>query len=143
MIKNAGGLFSPADEESEQQLLKLKNCDHYSIDIKLNHNYKLLQKIQCFYDFCCQHYYGDIEAHKDNIKRNHVIYVLKCTAGYFDQEYDRDGNAFMVKARSISYEKMSHEDRCDYYKRLTQAALDGVFDRTNDNNVINQVIDWF
>ena len=88
LIKQVTGELIPADEQSYSQMAKVSIGKVYKCDITLNQNYKLLQKIQCFYDFCCKYYYGDSEAHKDRIKRDHVIYVLKCTAGYFDQQYD-------------------------------------------------------
>lgn len=130
-----------ADEESEAKYKKLKPGT-YSFDVKLNQNYKLHKKIFGFFSFCCIHYYGDIEAAKNEYNLDYVRKQLTILAGYSEQVFNRDGG-FKVVARSLKYEKMSPEERGEFYKRLVDAALENVFDRTTDDNILNQVKGWF
>jgi len=142
MIKQVDGGMIPADEESYIKYAKVDLGQVYKCDITLNQNYKLHKKIFGFFAFCTQHYYGDHEAHKDNFQLEYVREKLTIIAGYRRQVFDRNGG-FELRARSLSYESMTPEERGDFYKKVTQAALDRVFDRTTDENIINQLVSWF
>ena len=140
MRKYPGGLMGPADEEAEQQLQKIKNCDCYSVDIKLNHNYKLLQKIHVFFKFCAQNYYGD-----ENVSEDQVAFVknkLLVFAGYYKQVFLRDGVRFELVPKSISYASMTPEERDKCYNQLVNAALKHVFN-TYDENTFNKLMGFF
>ena len=140
MIKVAGGAFLPADEEAESQLQKIKNCSHYSVDIKLNHNYKLLQKIHVFFKFCAQHYYGDTDVAPEQIKLTRD--KLTMSAGYVRQVFLPDGIRFELYPMSISYAKMTPEERGDFYNKIVNSALKNVF-HTSDENTFNQLMSFF
>ena len=140
MVKLAGGAMLPADEQAESKLQKLKNCDHYSVDIKLNHNYKLMQKIHVFFKFCAQHYYGDINVTADQILLTREKITM--SAGYVKQVFLPDGQRFELKPLSISYAKMTPDERSDCYQRLVTAALKNVF-HSADNNAFNQLMSFF
>jgi len=143
MIKQAGGLFSPVDEEAEDQLKKLKNCDVYSVDIKVNNNYRLHKKIFGFFGFCCNYKYGDINASKDEYYLNKVRKDLTINAGYYKQVFEPDGLSFELVALSLKYKSMPDNDRQDFYKRITQAALDNIFNNSADDDTLNQLLNWF
>lgn len=140
MIKNAGGLFSPADEEAEDQLRKIKNCDHYSVDIKLNHNYKLLQKIHVFFKFCAQNYYGDVDVTKEQIELTRSKITM--SAGYVKQVFLPDGIRFELYPMSISYAKMKPDERQACYKKIVTSALKNVF-HSADENTFNKLMGFF
>jgi hypothetical protein len=140
MVKLAGGIFSPADEEAEAQLQKIKNCDHYTVDIKLNHNYKLLQKVHVFAKYCAQFYYGDIDVDKDQVEL--VRKKLLIFAGYHKQVFLADGIRFELTALSMSYDKMTPEDRNTCYNKLVDAALIHVF-KSADEKIFNQLMSFF
>ena len=44
---------------------------------------------------------------------------------------------------SIAYDKMTPEQRGEFYKKIVDAALKHVFDRTNDERVLNELVNWF
>ncbi len=143
MIKTANSKFWPASQEDEEKLKKLKSADVYEVNIKANQNYELHKKTMGFFAFCCDFYYGDSEAHKDEYKFDHVRKKLTVIAGYYHQVWDRDGVNFELVPMSLKYEKMAAEERGIFYKRVTDAALKRVFDRTTDQNVINQLLGFF
>lgn len=93
--------------------------------------------------FCTNYYYGDMDASKDEYNVQYVRNKLTVIAGYHKQVWSRDGTSFELLPRSISYEKMPPEERQVFYKKITDAALKRVFDRTTDQNVINQLLGWF
>lgn len=143
LIKTANGKFWPADEESENKIAKLKAADIYSADIKVNQNYELHKKIFGFFAFCTNYYYGDMEANKCSYQLDFVRRKLTVVAGYHKQVFSRDGVSFQLVALSLKYESMPDEDRQDFYKRITQAALDNVFNNGPDENTLNQLLSWF
>lgn len=140
MIKFAGGVLAPANEEAVEALTAVKNNEHYTVDIKLNHNYKLLQKIHVFFKFCAQHYYGDKDVTRAQIELTREEITI--SAGYFEQRFYPDKVSFKVVPKSISYAKMSPDERGECYGRLVTAALKNVF-HTADENTFNQLMGFF
>ena len=135
--------INPANEQSMIALNKLKYGEFYSCDIKLNQNYRLHQKIFGFFAFCTNYYYGDMEASKDEYSVLYVRNKLTVIAGYFKQQYSRDGTSFELIPLSLKYDSMPPETRQEFYKKITDAALKRVFDKTTDSNVIAQLMNWF
>ena len=88
-------------------------------------------------------WYGDNEASKDKKQLELTREELTIDAGYFEQQFYPDGKSFKVVAKSISYAAMPDEDRQVFYKRITQSALDNIFDNGADENTINQLLSWF
>ena len=143
LIKTANGKFWPVDEESELKIAKLKKGDVYVADIMVNHNYELHKKIFGFFVFCTNYKYGDIDAGKDQYYLDKVRKDLTISAGYYKQVFERNGIDFEVVALSIKYESMPDDERQVLYKRITQAALDNIFNNGADDNIINQLLSWF
>ena len=140
MVKNAGGLLSPADEEAEEQMKKLKNCDHYSVDVKLNQNYRLHKKMFAFFKYCAQHYYGDTDVDADQV--DYTRRQLLIASGYTKTMVDPNSGFIEVTAKSMSYEKMTPEDRPSCYKKIVNAALVNVF-HSADESVYNKLMSFF
>jgi hypothetical protein len=140
MIKVAGGALLPADEEAETQMQRVKNCDHYIVDIKLNHNYKLLQKIHVFFKHCAQHYYGDVDVTVEQIELTRGKVTM--AAGYVKQIFLPDGKRFELSPMSISYEKMTPDERAVCYDKLVNSALKNVF-HSADNNTLTKLMIFF
>ena len=143
VIKTANNKLWAADEEAEVKLSKLKAADVYIADIKVNQNYELHKKIFGFFAFCTNYYYSDMEASKDSFNIEFVRRKLTVIAGYYRQVFARDGVTFELLPLSLSYESMPPEERQVFYKKITDAALKRVFDKTTDQNVINQLLGWF
>lgn len=142
LIKTANNKMWPVDEEAEMLLTKLKKGDVYVADIKVNHNYELHKKIMGFFAFCTRYYYGDMDAAKNKYKFDYVRGELTKIAGYVEQVPNRNGDIKIVP-RSLAYESMLPEEKSDFYKRITDAALRAVFDKTTDQNILNQLMGWF
>lgn len=143
IIKTANGKFWPADEEAELKVKKLKVADVYTADIKVNNNYELHKKIFGFFTFCTNYYYGDTDASKCEYQLDRLRKKLTIAAGYHKQVFNRNGVNFEVVALSLKYESMPDDERQVFYKKITQAALDNIFDDGADDNVINQLLSWF
>jgi len=143
LIKTANGKFWPADEQAEEQSKKLKNGDVYKANITVDQNYELHKKIFGFFGFCCNYWYGDINASKDKLQLELTREELTIAAGYFEQKFYPDGKSFKVVAKSISYASMPDDEKQDFYKRITQSALDNIFNNGADDNTMNQLLSWF
>lgn len=143
VIKTAQNKLWPADEIAELHLKSLVNGEEYEVEIRLKQNAKLHRKIFGFFAFCTQHYYGDMDAHKDEYQREYVRKKLTVIAGYCKAMYTRDGSSFELVPLSLSYNKMSPEDRGIFYKKLVDAALKRVFDKTTDEEILNRLTTWF
>lgn len=125
LIRTANDKFWPASEEDLELMKKLKIGDYYKADITLDHNYALLQKIHVFFKHCAKHYYGDENVNKDQVELTKD--KLKMSAGYVKQVFLPDGKRFELKPTSISYAKMTEEERRDCYQKLVTAACEKVF----------------
>ena len=82
-------------------------------------------------------------AGKDQYYLDKVRKDLTISAGYYKQVFERNGIDFEVVALSIKYESMPDDERQVLYKRITQAALDNIFNNGADDNIINQLLSWF
>ena len=143
LIKTANNKLWPADEESELTLKKVRMGEVYSCDIKLNHNHKLHCKMFAFFSFCCDHYYGDSEAHKDEYQFKYVRNKLTIIAGYCKRMDSRDGQSFELVPLSLKYEEMDDIDKSNLYSRLINAALKRVFNDCEDETIINRLMAFF
>jgi hypothetical protein len=143
LVKTANGKFWPADEEAELQSKKLKVGDVYKANITVDQNYELHKKIFGFFAFCTNYYYGDPEAKKCEYQLGRTRRKLTIAAGYYKQVFDRTGANFEIVPLSLKYESMPDDERQVFYKRMTQAALDNIFNDGADDNVINQLLNWF
>lgn len=142
MTKNRGGVLFPANDEAVDQMSRVENGDH-EISITLKQNGRLHRKIWAFFAFCTRHYYGDNEAHKDEYKIAYVRKYLTILAGYSKTISNRDGTRLEIVPMSLKYEKMDPEIRAKFYSRIIDAALKNVFDRSTDDNIINELLTWF
>ncbi len=143
VIKTANNKFWPADEEAEILITKLKKGDVYTADIKVNHNYELHKKIFGFFAFCTNYYYGDVDASKCPYQLDRTRKKLTISAGYHKQVFNRDGIHFEIVALSLKYESMPDDKRQTFYKKITQAALDNIFNNGPNDNTLNQLLSWF
>ena len=132
--------FIACDEESQAKMEKFKAGVVHSHDIKVNQNYKLHRKMFAFFKYCTQHYYGDIEVTQDQVEFTRAKLLM--SAGYVKQIFYPDGKRFELKPQSMSYEKMTPEERGECYKKIIDAALKRVF-HSADENTYNQLMSFF
>lgn len=135
--------FFPADELSQSKIAKMKIGEEYTCDVKLQQNGALHRKIFSFFAFCTTHYYGDIEASKNEYYLGHVRKKLTIGAGYFKQVFERDGVSFELVPLSLNYNKMPPEVRSEFYSKVIDAAIKTVFDRTTDEATLEKLRKWF
>jgi len=140
VVKTATGAFWAADEEAIELIKNLKIGDIYSADFKLNQNYKLLQKVWVFFKYCAQHYYGDKDVTTEQIELTKSE-LLK-SSGYVKQVFYPDGKGFELIPTSISYGKMSEEERRECYGKLVTSACKNIFNNA-DVNVWNDLMSRF
>ena len=140
LIKTANGKFWPVGDDDIYEAKNLAVGDVYSFEVKLNHNYKLLQKIHVFYKYCAQHYFGDQDVGKDEIA--YTKKQLLIAAGYSKTMVDPRTGYIEVTAQSISYAKMKEEARRECYQRLVTAACKNVFHNA-DEATWNKLINFF
>ena len=132
----------PANDEAVDQMSRVENGDH-EISITLKQNGRLHRKIWGFFAFCTRHYYGDDEAHKDQYKVAYVRKYLTIIAGFSKQVWNRDATKFEIVPMSLSYEKMEPEIRAQFYSKIINAALKRFFDKTTDEKILNELVNWF
>ena len=130
LVKTANNKLWPANEEAVDELKKLKVGANYSAEIKLDQNYKLLQKVHVFFKYCARHYFGDNDVDKDKI--DYTKKGLLISAGYFKTVVDPRTNHIEFIPLSISYGKMKEEERRECYKKLVTAACKDVFHDASD-----------
>ena len=135
LMLTADRQFISADEHAHDKVSKMKIGHQYSCDVKLDQNGALHRKVFAFFAFCTTHYYGDIEASKDEYYLEHVRKKLTVGAGYFRQVFERDGVSFELVPLSLKYASMEPEVRVDFYSRIIDAAMRMVFDKTTDERI--------
>ena len=143
LIKTADGSFIACDEESQAKMAKFKVGVIHSHDVKVNQNYRLHQKIFGFFGFCTNYDYRDSEASKCEYKLNRTRGKLTVAAGYYKQVFEPDGLGFTLVPVSLKYGSMPDDVRQKFYTRITQAAIDNIFHRCDDENILNQLNSWF
>jgi len=141
VVKTANGKLWPAEQEDEEKLRNMKVAEVYEVDIKVNQNYQLHKKIFAFFKFCTQHYYGDMDVTTEQVEFTREKLLM--SAGYVKQVFYPDGQRFELKPMSMSYAKMSPEERSECYKRLINTALKRVFNNNIDKVTENQLMSFF
>ena len=140
LVKTAVGSFVCADDGAYEKASNMKAGDVYEATIKLNQNYRLLQKVWVFFKYCAQHYFGDKEVTTDQIE--YVRKNLLIAAGYVRTLVDPRTGHIEIIAESISYAKMPEEVRRECYKKLVTAACKDVF-HSADERTWNKLIEFF
>lgn len=140
VIKTANNKIWPADEEAEEKIKKIKTGEVYEVNITLNQNYRLHKKMFAFFKYCAQFYFGDQDVTTDQVEFTREKLIM--SAGYVKQVFYPDGIRFELKPMSLSYEKMSPEERGDCYKKIVNAALKRVF-HSADESIYNQLMSFF
>jgi len=143
LIKTNDGSFVACDEESQIKMAKFKVGVIHSHDVKVNQNYRLHQKIFGFFGFCTNYDYRDSEASKCEYKLNRTRGKLTVAAGYFKQVFEPNGINFEIVPVSLKFAKMPDDVRQKFYTRITQAAIDNIFHRCDDEDILNQLNSWF
>lgn len=145
MIKLAGGVFSPLNDDEAERLKSFQNNEQYEIEIKKQRNPAFHRKVFAFFGFCFEHWSGehsdwqfqDEQAQFDTFRKH-----LTVLAGFYVTTYNIKGE-FRIEAESLSYANMEQERFEQVYQALINAAIKHIFGNTRDENVINQLYSFF
>ena len=129
MIKSAGGVFVPLDDEQAETLKKFRNGEQYEIEIKLSRNPQFHRKVFAFFKFCFDHWsadktewqFQDEQAQFDTFRKN-----LTVLAGYFDKTYTIKGDV-RIEPKSLAYGNMEQDEFERCYQALITAAIKNIF----------------
>ena len=144
LTKTANQKLWPAGDNALELLYNVPVGTELEWSVNLKQNHQLHKKIMGFFGFCTKYYFGDSEAHKDKVKFNYVRKDLTVIAGFYDTIVDPRTGEIKLVAKSLEYAKMPPEDRSLFYKKITQAACDHVFNNyRNDDHVMNKLMNWF
>ena len=146
MIKNAGGVFCPADEMYLDKLKRFENGGIYEMEFKKTNNPKLHRKLFAFFKFCFEHYSSEnseVECADEAKQFNHFRKRLTILAGFFDEFINFDTGEIHKEAQSLKWDEMDDIERGDCLKAVVNAAIKHVFNNTTDENILNQLYEFF
>ncbi|THA21343.1 DUF1367 family protein [Histophilus somni] len=145
MMKLAGGVFSPLDDNEAERLKSFRNNEQYEIEIKRQRNPAFHRKVFAFFKFCFEHWCGehsdwtfqDETAQFDTFRKHLTVF-----AGFYIKTWNLKGEV-RIEAQSLSYANMEQEEFEKVYQALINAALKHVFGHTQDENIINRLYSFF
>ena len=141
MVDHEGRVY-PADHQAAEQWKKLKP-GVLELDFKQSQNIKLHRKIFALSKFCASYYYGTQESDLTQDQIDLVRRKLTLLSGYYRRVFLSDGVRFELIPQSISYAKMSPEDRETFYNKMIDAAIKNVFQGEADSEIINRLTGFF
>lgn len=141
-IKQAGGVLLPANDHEAQRLNKFKTGELYEVEIKLTRNPAFHRKMFAFFNFCFQYWRGDNEFQDEIAQFDKFRKDLTMLAGYRNNVFNMRGE-LRVEPESLSFASMDQERFEQCYNAMIQAAIRNVFGNTKDQNIINQLYNFF
>ena len=145
MMKNAGGVFCPADEMYLPDLQSFKNGEIYEIELKRTRNPAFHRKVFAFFKFCFNHWAADKTEWKHFDERKQFDTFRKhltVLAGFYESTYNIKGD-LRIEAQSLSYGNMEQAEFESCYKALISAAIKHIFNDSTDENTLNQLYEFF
>ena len=143
VLKQAGGVLVPYDDEASDDLNKFKTGELYQIDIKLTRNPAFLRKTMAFFKFCMEHYdettrfeFASSSEQFDRFRKD-----LTILAGFYTTTTRMNGDV-RIEAESLSFASMKEERFEIVYNSLIRAAMKHVF-RTADESTYNELLSYF
>ena len=148
MLKQPGGILTPATDIDAEMLTKFKTGLTYPVSIPFARNPEFHSKVFAFFNFCFEHWKGDNEFQSEpkqfDVFRKHLTVL----AGYYDS-FVGIGGKVRVEAKSLSYASMSQEDFEELYSALINAAVKHIFSDLAGNltedkqKIYNQLLEFF
>lgn len=145
MVKNAGGVFCPAFEHDLPRLTKFKNGEMYTAEIKLTRNPAFHRKAFAFFNFCFAHWSAEmagLEHMDESTQFDRFRKDLTILAGFYEQTVRLNGD-IRTEAKSLAYANMESDEFERCYSALINAAIKHVFAGTKDENLLNQLQNFF
>ena len=145
MIKQAGGILTPADDRAAEQMQKLKTGEVYPVEAKRTRNPHFHGKVFAFLNYCFEHWCAD-KTHFANMSEPAQFDAfrkeLTIMAGYFVVTYNINGGTH-VEAKSLSYGSMSQDEFEDLYNALINAAIKNIFGGVDSPEINNRLMSFF
>jgi hypothetical protein len=144
-IKQVGGVLIPANEIEVDRLKRLKTGEMYEVDLVSSRNPAFHGKVFAFFNFVYNYWSADKtewehfneQKQFDTFRKN-----LTVLAGFKEVSYTIDGR-MRVEAKSLAYAKMEQEEFEACYSALINASIKHIFNNTKDQNIINQLYEFF
>lgn len=141
IIKQPGGLLSPASDMELEKLNKFKTGEQYTVEIKLTRNPSFHRKVFAFFNFCFEFWKGENDFVSESRQFDVFRQNLTVLAGFYVKYYNIHGGV-RVEAKSLSFSSMSQEEFEECYNALIQAALRHIFVDA-DVNTENKLMSFF
>lgn len=130
LIQRDDGSFIPAFNSDWETARKIKRGEAYVYEYKKPRNLKFLRKFFALINL--------VYANQDHYNNDdHLRYDLLIRAGYYDVHYDFEGKE-IVKARSISFDKMTEEEFNDCYNAVVRVVTGafGILPETIEEEIL-------
>ncbi len=142
MLKQPGGILSPADDIAAEYLTKLKTGEWYEVDIKRGRNQGFHRKTFAFLNFAFAYWGGECEFQDEAAQFDSFRKQLTIQAGYYNQVWTLDGQGFTLEAKSLSYASMEQTEFEEFATAMQNAAMRTIFQGANER-VIQELISFF
>jgi len=145
-IKMPGGTLTPASDIESERLNRFKNGIVYEVEIKggERRHRGFHGKVFAFMNHCFAYWCGnntEAQYQDEAAQFNYFRERLTIKAGYYDLVVDLNGNT-MVKARSLSFDKMDQETFESFFNAIINAALATIFQGADDETC-NKLYSFF
>lgn len=141
MIKQPGGILSPASDFELEKLNKFKTGGQYQVEIKLTRNPLFHRKVFAFFQFCFEHWRSDREFLSESKQFDIFRQHLTCLAGFYDSLIGINGEV-RIEAKSLSFSSMSELEFQECYTALIGAAMKHLFS-SDDDESFNKLMSFF
>lgn len=142
VLKQAGGVMSPADDLTAEFLTSVKTGSYLKVTITQPRNYKFHKKMFAFLNFCFAHWASDMEFMDENAQFNVFRKQLLILAGYRKDIVNLRTKTVGYEALSLSYSAMNEETFKECYNALIQAAMKYIF-KGEDELIYNKLVSFF
>lgn len=142
MLKQPGGVLSPADDIAAEYLTKLKTGEWYEVNIKRVRNPQFHRKTFKFLNFAFSYWRGECEFQNEEAQFKYFRKQLTIQAGYYNQVWTLDGQEFTLEAKSLSYGNMDQTEFEEFSVAMQNAAMRTIFQGANER-VIQELMSFF
>ncbi len=121
------GALGCTSEEGQNRLKKLSNNKVYTVEIKEYQDATFHRRLMKMIRFAFDHWEGNFSAiqsapHQYDAFREELTKL----AGYYDQCWNLDGQTFYIKAKSLKFNKMSMDERREFYNAILNVIWEKV-----------------
>ena len=144
MVKQAGGVLTPADDHTADYMTTVKTDSHVRVKVSRVRNYQFHKKVFAFFNFVFAHWSGELAYEFMDEKAQFDAFRKQLTilAGYRKQIVNIRTHTCGYEAESLSYENMDEDTFRQCYTALINAAMKYVF-KGSDEQIYNKLVSFF